>query len=117
MILVGMHRPMVVGVLVSTALLVVVLVLYLHKVIGTATTRERFGRYEFRVFRNGNYVDEGTSFRKEDPEELDWVARQVLEEWFDGPKGERELAYSGYREAYKCVVILPGYGVGEAYGR
>lgn len=110
-------RPEVVGATIALAILVVVLLLFVWKVLREPSVNERFGRYGYRVFRSGSFVFEGSSYRCDDPDELDWTARQVLEEWFESENGERELLYSGHREHYHCVVFLPGYGAGEAWGR
>lgn len=113
----AMTRPEFWGLVISSTILLVLICLYLSMVLNQSRDRERFGRYAYKIFRSGSFVYEGSSYRCEDPESLDWVARLLLEEWFDSEAGERELMYCSNKDRYRCVAFLEGYGAGEAVGR
>lgn len=73
---------------------------------------QRWGRFEYTITRSGSFVFEGTSFRRENVERLDDVARELLVEWFDGQSEQYP-----HREDFQCVAVLRGYGAGQAWGR
>lgn len=78
---------------------------------------ERWGRYEYRITRNGSFVFESSSFRREVPEDLDYAARMILVEFFEGEEGVSALASNPHHGDYQCIALLRGYGAGEAWGR
>lgn len=78
--------------------------------------RRRYGRYAFVVTRSGSFVADGSSYRSEDPSELDDVAQRILCEWFDSLPGETELLRDSHRNRYAILVELPGFGTGRAFG-
>jgi hypothetical protein len=113
-------RPEVVwGVALGFAILVPVLVPVVLRTRAFARDAdgERWGRYEYRITRNGSFVFESSSFRREVPEDLDYVAQLLLVEWFECEDGERALVLDSHRGDYQCIALLRGYGAGEAWGR
>ena len=77
----------------------------------------RFGRYGYRVTRIGSFVYEGSSYRCEDPNDLDETAGRILVEWFLSENGQAALLDCPMKCDYHCVAFLEGYGAGEAWGR
>lgn len=110
-------RPEFVGALLALALLGSLAIPICVRAFGRDRHAERWGRYEYTVTRSGSFIDSGSSFRLEDPAELDEIARRILTEWFESLDGQDALCEDPHHGDYRCLILLHGYGAGEAWGR
>lgn len=109
-------KPMLAGLACSAAMLVPVVVYVAVRIVQFRRDYAPvWGSYRYTIYRSGSYVDDGASYRSEDPRDLDYVARRLLTEWLDSPAGEKALLSDGHLMRYCCRVQYDGR-VGSAWG-